>query len=176
MSPMMRSRRGSMRRYAPCNDLEPGARPDGAAARQAGGVATCAPQPQPQHYHHTTSTFQRPRAAHQRSDRPQTWLKHRALVVRPLPSESARCASRIALNNTKSDLGSFKALKARAGIPDAHKRRPQWGLVLPSRPCHVGGRPTSRVALQGPGAGAKRSDDSGRSAAPERTKIGKDVD
>jgi hypothetical protein len=113
----MRSRRGSMRRYAPCNDLEPGARPDGAAARQAGGVVTCVPQPQPQHYHHTTSTFQRLRAAHQRSDRPQTWLKHRALVVRPLPSESARCASRIALNNTKSDLGGFKALKARTGIP-----------------------------------------------------------
>ena len=112
----MRSRRGSMRRYAPCNDLEPGAQPDGAAARQAGGVVTCTPQPQPQHYHHTTSTFQRLRAAHQRSDRPQTWLKHRALVVRPLPSESARCASWIALNNTKSDLGGFKALKARTGI------------------------------------------------------------
>jgi hypothetical protein len=174
----MRSRRGSMRRYAPCNDLEPGARPDGAAARQAGGVATCAPQPQPQHYHyhHTTSTFQRPRATHQRSDRPQTWLKHRALVVRPLPSESARCASQIALNNTKSDLGGFKALKAHVGIPDAHKRRPQWGLVLPSRPCHVGGRPTSHVALQGPGAGAKRSDNSGRSAALERPKIGKNID
>ena len=149
---LMRSRRSSMRRYAPCNDLEPGARPDGAAARLASGVATCAPQPQ--HYHHTTSTFQRLRAAHQRSDCPQTWLEHQALVVRPLPSESARCASWIALNNTKSNLGGFKALKVHAGIPDAHKRRPQWGLVLPSRPCHVGGRPTSRVMLQGPGAGA----------------------
>ena len=151
---VMHSRRGSMHRYVPCNDLEPGARPDGVVARQAGGVATCTPQPQPQHYHHTTSTFQRPRAAHQRSNHPQTWLKHQALAVRPLPSELARCASRIALNNTKSDLGSFKALKVRAGIPDAHKRRPQWGLVLPSRPCHVGGHPTSRVVLQGPGAGA----------------------
>jgi hypothetical protein len=110
-----------MCRYAPCNDLEPGARPGGAAAQQAGGVATCAPQPQLQHYHHTTSTFQRLHAAHQHSDCPQTWLKHQALVVRPLPSESARCASQIALNNTKSDLGSFKALKVHVGIPDAHK-------------------------------------------------------
>ena len=150
----MRSRHGSMRRYAPCNDLEPGGQPDGAVAWQAGGVATCAPQPQLQHYHHTTSTFQQPRAAHQCSDHPQTRLKHQALVVQPLLSESACCASWITLNNTKSDLGGLKALKARAGIPDAHKRRPQWGLVLPSRPCHVGGHLMSRVVLQGPGAGA----------------------
>ena len=33
-----------------------------------------------------------------------------------------------------------------------------------------------RVALQGPGAGAKRSDNSGRSATPEHPKIGKNVD
>ena len=125
---------------------------------------------------HTTSTFQRPCAAHQHSDRPQTWLKHQALVVRPLPSESARCASRIALNNTKSNLGSFKALKARAGIPDAHKRHPQWGLVLPSHPCHVGGRPMSHIALQGPRAGARRSSNSSQLAAPERPKIGKNID
>ena len=131
--PLMRSRRGSMCRYAPCNDLEPGARPDRAAARQAGGVATCAPQPQPQHYHHTTSTFQQPRAAHQRSDRPQTWLKHQALVVRPLPSESARCASRIALNNTKSDLGGFKALKAR-GHSRCAQTTPPMGLSTPKPP------------------------------------------
>jgi hypothetical protein len=151
---VMRRQCGSMRRYAPCNDLEPGAQPDGVVAWQAGGVATCTPQPQPQHYHHTTSTFQQLRAAHQRSNRPQTWLKHQALVVRPLPSESACCTFWIALNNTKSNLGGFKALKAHAGIPDVHKRRPQWGLVLPSCPCHIGGRPMSCVVLQGPGDGA----------------------
>ena len=104
-------------------------------------------------HHHTISTFQQPRAPSHRSDRPQTWLKYRALAVRWIPSESARCASWIALNNTKSNLGSFKALKVHVGIPDAHNRRPRWGLAFPSCPCHIGGCLMLHIALQGPGAG-----------------------
>ena len=60
----------------------------------------------------------------------------------------------ITLNNTKTTLVVFKSLTARVDIPELYKRLPRVGLVLVRCPCHVGGRPMSRVALQGPGAGA----------------------
>jgi hypothetical protein len=47
-----RHRCGSTCGYAQSDDLEPRARHNGAPARQAGGVATCMPQPQP----HTLNT------------------------------------------------------------------------------------------------------------------------
>ena len=62
----------------------------------------------------------------------------------------------IALNITKTTLVVSKTLTARADISDSHKRYPQVGLALVSHPCHVGGRPTSRVVLQGPGARTDR--------------------
>ena len=58
----------------------------------------------------------------------------------------------IALNITKTTLVVSKTLTAHADILDSHKRYPKVGLALVSRPCHVGGHPTSRVVLQGPGA------------------------
>ena len=60
----------------------------------------------------------------------------------------------IALNNTKTTLVVFKSLTACVDISELYKRLPRVELVLVRRPCHVGGCPTSRVALQGPGAGA----------------------
>ena len=152
---LMRRARGSTRRNALCSDLEPGAQRSGPADRQAGGVATRVPQPQPQPqpqpHHQTTSTFQRPRAPSQHSNRLQTQQECQAWVVRPIPSESGRSGALIPLNNTNIILVCFKAPKARADDSASNKRLPQQGLVPPSRPCHVGGRPTSRDASQGPG-------------------------
>ena len=75
---MIRRRCGSTRGYAQSDDLEPRARHSGAAARQAGGVATCVPQPQP-HTLNSTHT-------------------HLASIARPRhlirsPSNSARVSS-----------------------------------------------------------------------------------
>jgi hypothetical protein len=152
MAPLMRRARGSMGGNAHSSDLEPRARRGGAADRQAGGVATRTPQPQPQPLHHTiTPTFQRPRAPSHCSDRLQNQQEYRAWVVRPIPSESGCSGAMIPLNNTNIILVCFKALKARAGHSGSNKRCPQRGLVPPSHPCHVGRRPTSRVASQGPG-------------------------
>ena len=134
----MRRARGSTRRNALSSGLEPGARHGGAADRQAGGVATRVPQPQSKPHHHTTSTFQRPRAPSQHSDRLHTQQECQAWAVRPIPSESERSGARIPLNLTKTSLGLPKTLKARAGGSASNKRRPQRGLVPPSRPCHVG--------------------------------------
>ena len=136
--------RGSTRRNALSSGLEPG-------ARQAGGVATRVPQPQSPPHHHTTSTFQQPCAPSQHSDHLQTQQECQAWVVRPIPSESGRSGALILLNITKSTLALLKTLKMRAGPSGSNKRRPQWGLVPSSRPCHVGRRPTSCAALQGPG-------------------------
>ena len=148
----MRRACGSMRGNAHSSNLEPGARCGGAADRQAGGVATRAPQPQPQPLHHTTIlTFQRPRALASSSDRPQNWHEYRARLVRRIPSESGRSGALISFNHTKISLAHLKTPKARAGNSASNKRRPQQGLVPSSRPCHVGGRPTSRAASQGPG-------------------------
>jgi hypothetical protein len=150
-APVMRRARGSTRRNALSSGLEPGARHGRVADRQTGGVATRVPQPQPPPHHHTTLTIQRPRAPSHRSDRLQSQQEYRAWVVRPIPSESGRSGARIPLNLTKTSLGLPKTLEARAGPSGSNKRCPQRGLVPPSRPCHVGGRPTSRDALQGPG-------------------------
>jgi hypothetical protein len=147
----MRHACGSMRGNALCSNFEPGAQRGRAADRQAGGVATRVPQPQPQPHHHTTSAFQRPRAPSQHSDRLQTQQECQAWVVRPIPSESGRSGALILLNNTNIILVCFEAPKARADNSASNKRLPQQGLVPPSRPCHVGGRPTSRDASQGPG-------------------------
>ena len=138
LSALMRRARGSMRRNAFNVDLEPGARSGRAADRQAGGVATRALEPEPQPHHHTTSTFQRPRAPSQCSDHLQTQQERRAWDVRPILSELERSGARIPLNLTKTSLGPPKTPKARAGHSGSNKRRPQRGLVPPSRPCHVG--------------------------------------
>ena len=146
----MRRVRGSMRRNVHSSDLKPGARRGGAADRQAGGAVTRMPQPQQPH-HHTTSTFQQPRAPSQHSDRLQTQQECQAWVVRPIPNESGRSSALIPLNNTNIILVCFRALKTCTGLSGSNKQRPQQGLVPSSRPCHVVGRPTSRAALQGPG-------------------------
>jgi hypothetical protein len=155
--------------------VKPGARRSGAVARPAGGVATRDSQPQP---HHTTllSNFKRPRALATSSDHPQTWPEYRAWAVRRTPSESGHSGAQIPLNHTKTILCCLKPLKTRAGISDSHKLCPQWGLVLPDRPCHVGRRPTLRVELQGPGVGTYRLGDSARSAGRSAPKIGRPVD
>ena len=75
-------------------------------------------------------------------------------MIRCAHSESERVVARIALNNTKTTLVVFKSLTARADISELYKQLPRVGLVLVHRPCHVGGHLTSRIALQGPGAGA----------------------
>jgi hypothetical protein len=146
----MRRAHGSTRRNALSSDLKPGARRGGAADRQAGGAAMCVPQPQQLH-HTTILTLHRSRALTILSDQPQTWQEHRATTLRQISSESGRSSALIPLNLTKPTLGRPKAPKARAGPSGSNKRRPQQGLVPPSRPCHVGRRPTSRVASQGPG-------------------------
>jgi hypothetical protein len=146
----MRRVRGSMRRNVHSSDLKPGARRGGAADRQASGAATRVPQPQQLH-HTTILTLHRSRTLTILSDQPQTWQKHRATTLRRISSESGRSGALIILNNTNIILVCFKALKTRAGLSGSNKRRPQWGLVPPSRPCHVGQRPTSRDASQGPG-------------------------
>ena len=102
--------------------------------------------------------FWQPRASSARSDRPETWQERQARVVRHAHSELERVVARIALNITKTTLVACKTLTARADILELYKRYPQVGLALVSRPCNVGQRRTSRVALQGPGAGASGTD------------------
>ena len=147
----MRRRHGSTRGYAHSEDLETGVRRSGATDRRADRATTRALQPPLR----LIPSFRWPHAFSTRSDRPGTQQKRRAQVIRRAHSESERIVARITLNNTKTTLVVFKSLTARADIPELHKRLPQVGLAQVSRPCHVGGRPTSRVALQGPGAGAR---------------------
>ena len=78
----------------------------------------------------------------------------------------------IALNNTKTTLVVFKSLTARADISELYKQLPRVGLVLVCRPCHVGGRLTSRITLQGPGAGTCRTECADRSPVVEVLKTG----
>ena len=108
-------------------------------------------------------SFRRPRAFSAHSDRPETRQERQARVVRRAHSESERVVARIALNNTKTTLVVFKSLTVRVDIPELHKQLPRVGLVQVSRPCHIGGRPTSRVALQGPGAGTRGTECADRS-------------
>jgi hypothetical protein len=145
---------GSMRGNACSNDLEPRAQHSRVVDRQAGGMATRVPQPQPQPqplHHSTILIFQRPRALTNSSDCPQNWHEYRARLVRWISSESGHSGTLIPLNLTKTTLALLKTLKVRTGHLGSNKRRPQWGLVPPSWPCHVGRCPTSRVASQGPG-------------------------
>ena len=164
----MRRRRGSTRRYAHSEDLETGVRRSGATDRRADGATTRALQPPLR----LIRSFRRPHAFSARSDRPETRQERRAQVIRRAHSESERVVAWIALNNTKTTLVVFKSLTARADISELYKRLPRVGLVLVHRPCHVGGRPTSRVALQGPGAGARGTECADRSPAAEVLKTG----
>ena len=164
----MRRRRGSTRGYAHSEDLETGVRRSRATDRRANGATTRALQPPLR----LIPSSRRPRAFSARSDRPETRQEHRAQVIRRTHSESERVVARIALNNTKTTLVVFKSLTARADISELYKRLPRVGLVLVRRPCHVGGRPTSRVVLQGPGAGARGTECADRSPAAEVLKTG----
>ena len=160
---LMRRRRGSTRGYAHSEDLETGVRRSGATDRQADGATTRALQPPLR----LIPSFRRPHAFSARSDRPETWQERRAQVIRRAHSELERVVARIALNNTKTTLVVFKSLTARADISELYKQLPRVGLVLVRRPCHVGGRPTSRVVLQGPGAGARGTECADRSPGAE---------
>ena len=165
---MMRCRRGSTHGYAPSEDLETGVQRSGATDCQADGATTCALQLPLR----LIPSFRRPRTFSTRSDRPETWQERRAQVIRRAHSESERVVARIAFNNTKTTLVVVKSLTACADISELYKRLPRVGLVLVHRPCHVGGRPTSRVALQGPGAGARGTECADRSPGAEAFKTG----
>ena len=93
-------------------------------------------------------------------------------MIQRAHSESERIIAQITLNNTKTTLVVFKSLTARADILELHKQLPRVGLVQVSRPCHVGGRPTSRVALQGPGVGTCRTGCADRPPRAEVFKTG----
>ena len=164
----MRRRRGSTRGYAHSEDLETGVRRSGATDRRADGATTRALQPPLR----LVPSFRRPRAFSARSDRPETRQECRAQVIQRAHSESERVVARIALNNTKTTLVVFKSLTARADISELYKRLPRVGLALVRRPCHIGGRPMSRVTLQGPGAGARGTECADRSPAAEVLKTG----
>ena len=165
---MMRRRHGSTRRYAPSEDLETGVRRSRAMDCRADGATTRALQPPLR----LIPSFRRPHAFSARSDRPETRQERRAQVIRRAHSESERVVARTALNNTKTTLVVFKSLTVRADISELYKQLPRVGLVLVRRPCHVEGRPTSCVALQGPGAGARGTECADRSPAAEVLKTG----
>ena len=160
---MMRRRRGSTRGYTPSEDLETGVQRSGATDCRADGAATRALQLPLR----LIPSFRRPRAFSARSDHPETRQERRAQVIRRAHSESECVVVRIALNNTKTTLVVSKSLTAHADISELYKQLPRVGLVLVRRPCHVGGRPTSRVALQGPGAGTRGTECADRSPAAE---------
>ena len=149
----MHRRRGSTRGYAHSEDLETGVRRSGVTDRRANGVTTRALQPPLR----LIPSFRRPRAFSAHSDRPETRQECRDQVIRRAHSESERVVAWIALNNTKTTLVVFKSLTARADISELYKRLPRVGLALVRRSCHVGGRPTTRVVLQGPGAGVRET-------------------
>ena len=131
---VMRHTRGSTRRNALRSNLEPGARRCGAVDRQAGGVATCTPQPQPQPLHHTTIlTFQRPRTLASSSDRPQNWHEYQARLVRRIPSESGHSGALISFNHTKISLAHLKTPKAH-GQFSLKQMTPPMGLSAPKSP------------------------------------------
>ena len=157
---LMRHRRGSTRGYAHSEDLETGVRRSGATTRALQPPLRLIP------------SFRWPRAFSAHSDRPETRQERRAQVIRRAHSESERAVAWIALNNTKTTLVVFKSLTARVDISELYKRLPRVGLVLVRCPCHVGGRPTPRVALQGPGAGAHGTECADRSPAAEVLKTG----
>ena len=126
----------------------------GSPTQRSNGVAKRALQPPLQ----LIPSFRQPRAFSTHSDRPETRQERRAQVVRHAHSESERVVTRIAPNNTKTTLVVFKSLTVRADISELYKRLPRVEIAQVGRPCHVGGRPMSRVALQGPGVGARGTD------------------
>jgi hypothetical protein len=117
---------GSMCGNAHSSDLEPGARCGRAADQQAGGAATCVPQPQPQPLHdHTILIFHQSCTLSILSDLLQTQQEHRATALRQISSESGRSGALIPLNATKTTLALLKTLKVRAGDLALNKQRPQ---------------------------------------------------
>ena len=164
----MRRRHSSTRGYAHSEDLETGVQRSGETDRQADGATTHALQPPLR----LIPSFRRPRAFSACSDRPETRQERRAQVIRHTHSESERVVARITLNNTETTLVVFKSLTARADISELYKQLPRVGLVLVRRPCHVGGRPTSCVALQGPGVGARGTECVDRPPRAEAFKMG----
>ena len=165
---LMRRRRGSTHGYAHSKDLETGVQRSGATDRRADGATTRALQPPLR----LIPSFRWPRAFSACSDRPETRQERRAQVIRRAHSESEHVVARIALKNTKTTLVVCKSLTARADISELYKRLPRVGLVLVRRPCHVEGRPTLRIALQGPGAGARGTECADRPPGAEAFKTG----
>ena len=165
---LMRRRRGSTHGCAHSKDLETGVQRSGATDRRADGATTRALQPPLR----LIPSFQWPRAFSACSDCPETRQERRAQVIRRTHSKSECVVAQIALNNTKTTLVVFKSLTARADISELYKQLPRVGLVLVRRPCNVGGRPTSRVTLQGPGAGARGTECVDRLPGVEAFKMG----
>jgi hypothetical protein len=75
-------------------------------------------------------------------------------------------------NNTITTLVVSQALTAHAGIPDTHKQYARVGLVLASRPCHIGQHRTSCITLQGPRAGARGTECADQLPVAEVLKMG----
>ena len=150
----MRRRCGSMCGYAQSDDLQPRARRNGAPARQAGGVATRVPQPHP----HTLNTHTNlPSIA-----RPRHLIRSPSNLAR-IPSICGTMHHQQIRAQRHPDppqshqncLGQFQGSQGVRGHPRLKQMTPLTGLSAPSRPCHVGGRPMSRVVSQGPGEGTQ---------------------
>ena len=164
----MHCRHGSMHRYVHSEDLEQEVRRSGATDRRTDRAARRMLQPPLQ----LIPSFRQPRTFFACSDRPETQQERQARVVQHAHSESEHVITRIALNNTKTTLVVCKTLTAHADILELYKQLPRVGLALVSCPCHVGQHPTSRVALQGPGAGMHRTECVDRSPVAEVLKTG----
>ena len=141
--PLMRHRRGSTRGYVHSKDLEQDVRCSGAMDRRTDRAAKHALQPPLQ----LIPSFRWPHAFSACFDRSETRQERRAQVVQRAHSKSECVVARIAPNNTKTTLVVFKSLTARADISELYKRFSQVGIAQVGCPCHVGGRPTSRIAL-----------------------------
>ena len=166
--PLMRRRRGSTRGYVHSEDLEQDVRCSGAMDHRSDRAAKRVLQPPLQ----LIPSFRWPRAFSACFDRPETRQERRAQVVRCAHSELERIVARIAPNNTKTTLVVFKSLTACVDILELYKRLPRVGIAQVGRPCHVGGRPTLHVTLQGPGVGARETDCADRPPGVEVFKMG----
>ena len=148
--PLMRRARGSTRRYAQSNDLEPRARRSGVPARQAGGVVMRVAQP-PQPLN--SSNTQHAATTHPRrqlgsapnsveiSSIGGTMDPQRIRVPRFLDPRQPH----------KTFISGVKAPTAHAGILASNKQLPRLGLAQASQPCKLRQCPTSRAASPGPG-------------------------
>ena len=141
-----------MCRYVHSEDLEQEVQRSGATDCRTDGAAKRALQPPLR----LIPSFRQPCAFSAHSDHPKTWQERQARVVQHAHSESECIVTRITLNNTKTTLVVFKSLTAHADISKLYKQLPRVGLAQVGRPCHIGGRPTSHVTLQGPRAGTHR--------------------